>query len=275
MLLRPSLIITLMLAVAGCGKSDDRATAHEPPPEPPPAEAPAAPVPEAPATPTAVGELMRGHFTHASDARLALIRADLPAAKEAMKWLATHKLGESLPVELKPRLDEMQAAAAKFGEAKNMREAGVALATTMSRCGSCHKAAGKGPNIASEPMPDAKDLNSHMQRHHWASRRIWSSLVTASDEALAEGIEALNEAPLDAATLAAVGDQVAKVGALDAHVHKLARDMKSAQTEAEKLEAFGHMLATCAVCHRTMGRGPKPIEAMEPAEPTAPTAPSE
>jgi len=250
----------MMLLLAACSQSEAPPALVEPPPEPPapePEAAPAADEPAAPATP--VAELMRGHFARATMARMALIRADMPAAKEAMAWLATHELGGALPAELKPRLGEMQTAAAAFKDAANLREAGVAFATTLSKCGSCHAAAGKGPTIAAEPMPDTPGLTGHMQRHHWATRRMWSGLVTASDEAFGHGVDALDEAPLDAAALSAVGDQVDKVGALDAHVHNLAKKMKAAETQPEKIEAYGHMLATCAVCHRLMGRGPAPV----------------
>ena len=208
-------------------------------------------------------EVMRAHFSYATDARNALVRADLPKAKETMAWLATHDLGVVIPAELAPLQASMQAAAKTFGDAKNLREAGVALATTLARCGECHKRAGKGPNIASEPVPDAKDVPGHMKRHHWAIHEAWSGLVTASAERFEAAAEIFDEAPLPGKTLAPGSKEPDKLSKLAQHVHALGKEMKSATDDAKRVKAFGHMLATCAGCHRLVGAGPQPTYPVE------------
>lgn len=240
----------------------DKAVEDEKPGDDATAEAAGAPVPGHP-EPSMAAEVMRGHFEQANEARQALIRADLDRAKKAMKWLAEHELGVVLPEELAPMQTQMQAAAAAFGEAKNLREAGIAMAKTLSRCGDCHRAAGKGPVIASEPVPDEQTLQAHMRRHHWAAREIWAGLVTASEATVKAGIEALDEAPLEAEVLTTLEAQRPKVVKLDAHVHALGLQMRDAASPDARLEAYGHMLATCAVCHRMMGRGPAPVPDFE------------
>lgn len=275
-------IIALAVALASaCDKSEEPAPQTTAPAtaaelqEAPKAAAEPAPLEEVPADedatgelpghprPSLTGEVMRGHFEQADEAFEALIRADMDTAKKAMAWLGGHELGAVLPEELKPLQVNMQSAAKTFGDAKNLREGGVALANTLTRCGHCHQTAKKGPEIATDPLPDGKDLAAHMKRHHWAVRQLWAGLVTGSDETFATGVDVLQDPPLSAEALTTVEKDAAQAKVLDAHVHELAARLKNAKNEAERADAYGHMLATCAVCHRMTGKGPQPIGPVE------------
>lgn len=260
--------MVLFLFVCACQhKSEDEpSTAKEetvqPAPEPAkPAET--APAPEQAETITPTQALMRGHFQQAGEAREALLRADIASAKKAMHWLATHKLGVALPQELQPLLAPMQESASHFAKATNMREAGVALAQTLTKCGDCHDKAGKGPTFAVPPLPQGKDPVHHMQRHHWAAQRMWEGLVKRDPEAFEAAANAMAEGPIDAALLAPPPGEKETVDQLTQHLHGLGEKAKAAKDPMARAEAYGNFLATCATCHRMLGRGPKPIAESE------------
>ena len=189
------LAILLMCGLFACQQNvEDKEPAQPPAPqtEPPPAPA----VEEAAPQMTPTKAMMRGHFEQAGEAREALIRADIASAKTAMNWLATHKLGVALPESLRPMLTPMQQSAAEFSKATNLREAGVALAQTLTKCGDCHDKAGKGPTFAVPPLPEGKDAVHHMQRHHWAAERMWEGLVKRDPEAFEAAANAMAEGPI-------------------------------------------------------------------------------
>ena len=252
-------IVRVCLAVvvlSACNKSESKE-----PPKPKVVEQPVeqAPPPKDPQE-VATERLMRGHYEKAVEAREALIRADVPAAKAAMKWLAQEQEAFAVLPELRPLLAEMRRAAAEFDKADTLRAAGDALAATLTRCGSCHSAAGKGPTVAISPVPDGDDARAHMQRHHWAAQRMWEGLVLASPERFGEAASVLAEASLSGRELGPAELSAKDVARLDAHVHKLGEDARAATTDEARAEVYGRLLATCATCHKLMKRGPQPVE---------------
>lgn len=267
---------TLLLLAAsalfafGCGK-DEPPAAAAPEPAAEPAVAPAAEPtaePEAPAEPEAAADpeaptpaqtLMRGHFQQAGETREALLRADIETAKRDMNWLATHNLGAALPGELQPLLKAMQESAGEFAKAKNLREAGVALATTLTKCGACHKQTGKGPTFAVPALPEGEAAAQHMQRHHWAANRMWEGLVNNDEDAFQSAAAVLGEGPVDPALLAPPENVKAKVEELTKHLHAVGKEATEAKDPEARAAAYGNFLATCATCHRMLGRGPKPV----------------
>ncbi|MDH5676250.1 MAG: hypothetical protein OEZ06_29285 [Myxococcales bacterium] len=268
----PLLLLAVLACGHGCTPEQDKAPEPTAPPEPS-AEAPAEPAavepaPKAPGDKTEVQKLMRGHFAHAAQAREALIRGDIEAAGAAMKWLAEHEKGDALPQTLRPLLQPMQQAAAGFAEVKTLREAGAALATTLTKCGACHQEAKDGPIFAASPMPTGEDARSHMQRHLWVASRMWEGLVLGSGELFAEAAKELESTGVDPAVLTG-GAHAAKVKALTEHVHKLAEEAGATGADADadaRAHIYGRFLATCATCHRMVGKGPQPAEGFVPEE---------
>jgi cytochrome c2 len=202
---------------------------------------------------------MRDHYQKAHEAREALIRADLAGAKVAMKFLSEQQRADALPEALRPGLVEMQRVAASFEAAASLREAGETLAGTFARCGLCHVAAGKGPQIARTPLPEGPDLVAHMKRHHYAAEAMWEGLIMASDERFALGAAALDEPALAAGAFGDSSLPKRDVARLDAHIHGLAGMARAASSVRERAEAYARLLATCATCHKLMERGPKPV----------------
>jgi len=256
-----SIVLSGLLACQP-GRSDksEPPKGEQPPPAQPSAQAkvqePTAPLGK---EPTPAQAVMRGHFEHAAQAREALLRADVESAKKAMAWLAKHPLGAVLPEELHPLQEAMQQSAAEFDQAQTLREAGLALARTLTRCGDCHRRSGKGPTFAVPPVPQGEDAIHHMQRHHWAAQRMWEALVKDDAEAFGSAAEALAEGPVDVALLAPPEAKKETVERLSGYLHELGASAESANDAASRAETYGKFLATCATCHRLLGRGPRPV----------------
>jgi cytochrome c553 len=153
----------------------------------------------------------------------------------------------------------MQQSAAEFSKATNLREAGVALAMTLTKCGDCHDKAEKGPTFAVPPLPEGEDAVHHMQRHHWAAERMWEGLVKRDPEAFEAAANAMAEGPIKAELLAPPANEKETVDHLTKHLHELGEKAKAASDPAARAEVYGNFLATCATCHRMLGRGPKPV----------------
>ncbi len=269
------LLLTLTWSAAtlqACQSSDRPVEPTQPEPEPAAnVAAPAEAAPEPAVVPPdkrPAQELMKGHFARAADAREDLIKGDIEAARASMKWLAEHKHAGDLDAELQPLLTAMQTSAAEFAKATTLREAGVSLALTLNRCGDCHLKAEAGPEIAIPPLPDGETAKAHMRRHLWAAQRMWEGLVTRNAETFSSGTEVLAESPLHPEALVP-GDQKETVAKLVTHLHELGEKAKAAKQPAEQAEVYGNFLATCAACHRLLGRGPG--AAAEAPGDTAPT----
>lgn len=275
---------------AACGEESTPATTPpETPPETPPVVEPTPPEnPDVPA-PSPAGQVMRGHFSRAADARDALIRGDLPPAREDMAWLATHQGRDALPENLRPLFDQMQSEASHFGEATTLTEAGTALARTLNRCGECHRTANTGPQIATPAVPEGTGVAEQMQRHRWALSRMWEGLITNNAETYNAGAAVLRESRLVAGDLQnAAGSNAPadRVQPIADYVHQLGDRAAAAPDAAERANVYGRLLATCATCHRLLGVGDAVAEgegvaphgmplpaAPAPAAP-APTAPA-
>lgn len=251
-------LTTALLAlslVAGCDEDP-------PPASPPPTPAPATPDEPDPApvadqaAPTEVGTMMREHFLKAREAREALVRGDVEAARAAMSFLATHDLGTSLPDALRPKLAEMQAAAGTFGAATTLREAGAALATTLSKCGECHRAADQTPSFAVPPVPEGDTVQVHMLRHQWASDRMWEGLVMHDEAHYRSGAQILGDVTLHASDLDDSAEAPEQIEAMAQHVHTLGEQAMAATDDAGRADVYGRFIATCATCHRLLEGGP-------------------
>jgi len=247
---RQALILLLVLLPLACDSDEERQ------PEPTdPASTPESATggPERTPEEEAVGGLMRGHFAKAYEARVAIIAADFDAAKAAMRELTRQEGEEGLPEELRPRLVPMREAARKFEDASTLVDAGLALANTLVHCGSCHAVAEKGPRFAVPPIPEGDTPKAHMQRHNWASDRMWEGLVTGAAEPFASAAEVLRE---DALFDHSDDGYPERIRALSRHVHAVGQSASEAETSEARAEVYGRFLATCAGCHRELGQGP-------------------
>lgn len=204
---------------------------------------------------TPLQSMMHGHFQHASDAREAIIRGDIEAARRDMQWLATHDEGHTLPEDLRDQLAEMQAEAQRFDDATTLTQAGQALGRTVVGCGGCHRM-NRGFDLELPPLPEGDTVVAHMQRHQWAAVRMWEGLVTADTERFDLGANALEESALEQNALPVSEDHPERVAALAGHVHALGAEAAEADDDDARADIFGRYIATCATCHRLLGVGP-------------------
>ncbi len=213
----------------------------------------------------ATDALMRGHFIEASGAREALIRGDMAAAKRSMKWLAEHQQTQSIPEALLPYYSAMQESAKRFSRVSTLREAGAALALTLTKCADCHRNGQTGPRFAKPPVPTGEGRKNHMRRHQWVAQRMWERLVDGSDAGFNEAAKVLADQTWDVDVPALTGKNDAAAQTLAKHVHELSAESPLATTVQARTDLYGHFLATCATCHRLLGKGP----VVDPAEPVA------
>ncbi len=202
---------------------------------------------------------MRGHFRQATEAREALIRGDMAAARSAMQWLAEHDETSAIPKELQPFYGAMRASAKRFAQAGTLREAGVVLASTLTKCADCHRTAQRGPKFGTPPLPQGEDGKSHMRRHLWVAQRMWEGLVDGSETTFLEAARVLAAEPWNTEVLAIKGANEAVAQSLDKHVHELSAEAAHATGPEQRADVYGHFVATCATCHRLLGRGPAAV----------------
>lgn len=275
---RASCVLVLCaLAVLGCSSQNkDTAPAQSgaqpnvaepaaPAAQPPPAAAATQAAAQAEPARAVIDTLMRGHFRQATEAREALIRGDMQGAKQAMQWLTEHQETEAIPQGFLPMYSAMQASAKKFGQATTLREAGVALAATLTKCADCHRSAQRGPKFGLPPLPAGTDGKSHMRRHLWVAQRMWEGLVDGSETTFPEAAKVLAAEHWNTDVLALKGNTNETVAQnLDKYIHELSAEAPQATTPDARGELYGHFLATCATCHRLLGRGPA-TPALQPA----------
>lgn len=249
--------VTLLAAHVACGPPgkpvDQGAT-----PAPAPSERPTPGVVPERATPT-VAEHMKDHFTQAIRARDAIVRGDLAGMKEPARWLADHKLSETLPDAWKPHVADMQNAARLALQANDVAVAADAIGAMGAACGGCHSALGT-PVQFSGKSPEGKESSvlDRMMRHHWAADRLWEGLVGPSDVAWSAGVAALQEAPLHPEMLADKQSPPQAVVDLAANVHTLGQRGKTTQEPGARAKLYGEYLATCDSCHSRLGVQLKP-----------------
>jgi hypothetical protein len=170
-----------------------------------------------------------------------------------MRELTEEEGEEGLPEAHRPKLEAMRATAREFEDATTLVEAGLALAETLTHCGDCHSAMHAGPRFAVPPLPEGETVQAHMQRHNWASDRMWEGLVSGSADAFATAADVLKE---DALFEHSDYDSPNRIRALAQHVHRVGRSAAEAQTPEARAEVYGRLLATCAGCHRELHAGP-------------------
>lgn len=242
-----AIALTLPLVLSfGCG-DDDGAPAETPEPateEPEPA-------------PPATKALMAEHFRKAWSARDAIVRGDFETAKDEVRWIAEHDQGEAIPSELRPKLAPMQQAAQEFVDTSSLSEAGASFARMVHRCGECHADTEGGPRFEPGPVPEGEGLEAEMQRHRWAADRMWEGMVQPDPAAFARAAEVLAGTELASETMVeGTNADPERVQALADHVHEMAEDAANAENEDARILAYGRFVASCAGCHRLVGKGP-------------------
>jgi cytochrome c553 len=121
-------------------------------------------------------------------------------------------------------------------------------------CGTCHRALGAHVQFDIEgALAEGGDAVSHMQRHVWASGRLWEGLVVPSGEVWQSGAQALDEVPLVPEEVTEDSAIFAQVKGTANHVHELGAAARQAGDADTRAAVYGEFLATCASCHKATG----------------------
>lgn len=261
---------SLLVGAVGCSEPAAQPAAHPAPPPPAPTVSPApAPAPPAatiapdthtgpsghtaPQAGTLLQRLMKSHFEQVAHIRAEVIAGNVDGAIEPARVIVEMQGVDTLPVEWRSSVRELQAAAARMRESPDLAEAAAATADIGMTCGGCHVVNG-GPSIEVAKAPGANTtVAERMTRHLWASERLWEGLYGPSDAAWIAGAKAMAEGTLDKAALQPGGVQAKSLGDVLVSLGKRAQTTTDGERRAQ---IYASVLATCAPCHQAV-RGKK------------------
>ncbi|MCZ6806823.1 MAG: hypothetical protein O7F08_07710 [Deltaproteobacteria bacterium] len=212
-------------------------------------------------------QVMADHARLSIVARNALIRGDLPVARQSMAKLAFFMEHVPFPEQGKEYARITKELAEQVREGSDLEEACMAFARLSYACGQCHHALDRGPPIKLDPAPRGEDLAMHMRRHYWAVERMWEALLSDSPKTFQRAARTLAEAPLhgpqkpdteippeatrlayevhDLAFSAAVEGNTAE----DDYMPAPGEPREAKPTTRGQAEIFGQLLLACSQCH--------------------------
>jgi len=198
---------------------------------------------------------MHEHLARVTTMQAAVIRGDLEAAVEPAKWIADHQETEGLPAGTEAFVANMKKQAAAVAEAKDLKNAGVAAAMTLSYCGSCHAAAKVTPQMPEPAKPASSGpAAAHMLEHQWATDLMYQGLTMPSEDRWQKGLVAMQGSPLSEKDMPKDAKLTKEIVELEKKVHELAAKAKTATDLGTKVALYGEYLSGCAGCHSLHGK---------------------
>jgi mono/diheme cytochrome c family protein len=192
---------------------------------------------------------MQAHFTDALLIRKAVIAGTPERASRAAEALAKDENLDGLPAGWRPSGERMQQIARRINDSTSASQAAGATADLGLTCGGCHRQRG-GPKASTEPAPpEGEGLAERMQRHAWATERLWEGLTVPSSEAWNAGAKVLNASPFPAKMLVQGGVR-ARSAASD--FAKLVAKAPAKKTDEERAALYAELLVVCGGCHRAI-----------------------
>ena len=249
----PALVSALMVGLVGCGGSmppPTRSDAASAAPEAPTRASEAAPIqptPDRSARGSSLDRIMRAHFEEALMIRQAVIAGTPERAAEPASALAHARDMDQLPEGWRGFVERMQEVASRLEDSVLISRAASATADLGVACGMCHQQRG-GPLASTERAPaEGTTLDSRMQRHVWATERLWEGLYVPSDDAWNLGAAALSAAPFPSEVLNE-GGVYARTAAAD--LARLVGKASERRTLLDRASLYAELLLTCGSCHR-------------------------
>jgi hypothetical protein len=204
----------------------------------------------------AVPSHMMSHFNSAVRIRDAVVSGDVGATRSPARWLATHQFeAEEYPApEAREALEKLRDESRSITNQREIPELAGSVARLGAACGSCHTAMKAGPHLsvpAAPPTPAAGATpEEHMNRHAWASERLWEGLVGPSEGSWIVGAAVLTGPALD---FGPPGSASQRVLDLQAKVARLAASARETRGLQDRARVYGQLLETCAECHEILG----------------------
>jgi len=190
---------------------------------------------------------MRAHFKETAVIREAVIRGALSeAVAPASALTKMEALGPIQPA-WKPSIDALQAASKRIGQSPDIPGAAAATADIGVACGSCHKSGGgpKAPQPPALPTGDTS-LSGRMQRHVWATERLWEALYVPADASWKAGVDALANDPFPKEILDKGGVHARSSAA---KFKTLVATAGAKQKTEDRAKLYAALLETCSACH--------------------------
>jgi hypothetical protein len=205
--------------------------------------------PDTPPPGASTGRLMQAHFTDALLIRKAVIAGTPERASRPAEALANAENLDDLPPGWRQFVEQMQQIARRINDSTSSAQAAGATADLGVTCGGCHVQRG-GPKASSTPAPpEGQALAERMQRHAWATERLWEGLTVPSSEAWDAGAKVLSSSPFSAQTLPR-GGMRARSAASD--FAKLVAKAPSKKTVEARAALYAELLVVCGGCHRAI-----------------------
>jgi len=205
-----------------------------------------------------VAARMHEHLTRIGTIKFAIVAGKLEDVREPATWLADHKTVEGLPADFEPYVAQIKTYARHVIEAQDLFSAAESVSKMAKICSDCHSANGVNLEFGYDQLPreDIEDVVTHMQRHQWATDRMWDGLIGPSDRAWSRGVDMLIDVPLLASDVTTATDNVANIDEVARRIHVLGGIGAGTTTPDARSKLYGEVLGLCASCHTMLGRGP-------------------
>ena len=207
---------------------------------------------------SAVADHMHEHLTRISTIKSAIIAGKLEDVREPATWLADHETAAGLPAGFESYVIQMRSYARHVIEAQDLVSAAESVSNMAKTCGNCHLVNDVNLEFGydGKPRKDLEDVVTHMQRHQWATDRLWEGLIGPSDIAWNRGTDMLIDAPLLPSDVTMAMDNIAEIGNIARRIHALGGIGTETKTPDARSELYAELLGLCASCHTLLGRGP-------------------
>jgi hypothetical protein len=192
---------------------------------------------------------MHENLRAASALQMAVIRGDLDAVREPARQLAALTVPAGLSDETAKAVRGVTAAAREALDSTQVTAAAIATANLLVACGTCHRAAGTMPAIASSKMPTVGGTVGHMLEHQAAVNQLLRGLVVPSTSEWTQGARALRAAPLHAREAPREPKLAPELLRVEEAVHRLAEEAVAAESTQNRVRVYSTLLSRCADCH--------------------------
>ncbi len=156
---------------------------------------------------------------------------------------------DKLPKGWNRYVEQMQETARRINNSTSASAAAAAVADLGVSCGMCHQQLG-GPKPSAEPAPAAgTTVESRMQRHVWATERLWEGLAVPSGKSWEAGSKALSAEPFPKELLDKGGVDVRSAAA---DFTKLVAKAPAKKTVDARAALYAELLVTCGTCHQAI-----------------------
>jgi mono/diheme cytochrome c family protein len=208
---------------------------------------------------SAIAEHMHGHLDSVIAMKAAVISGNLAGVARPARWLGDHPRPSDLPEAWANYEEDMRSFARRAAAAQNLETAAAAVSDIGRVCGDCHIASGFVVSFGySKPPPaDLENTITQMQRHLWASARLWAGLIGPSNGAWASGASMLEGVDVNVSDITSDETLTPLVVDIVERLRFIGERSRAADDGETRSALYGEFLSQCANCHNLTGGGPR------------------